>query len=120
MTETISLTEATHRYRIGEKTLRKWIQGAGIATKKPDDQNRLQWQIDVAALEKLLAEKSIGRDTGIASTSEIEALRADFEAQKQEIGSLRERVAALEQQQGKGRGPRRANTEEKSLWDAFH
>jgi hypothetical protein len=117
MTETISLTEASHRYRISEKTLRKWIRAAGIATKKPDELNRLQWQIDVAALEKLIAEKhasiTTGIDTSVASVSDLELLRSGLDA-------LAERVTALEQQQGKTKISRRAPAEEKSLWDAYH
>lgn len=110
MGEIISLTEATHRYRIGEKTLRKWIRNAGLGEKKPDEQKRMQWEIDTDDLERLIEQKRTGTPTPVTmpgqpphDVEQITALASELsyqgeviEALKQELGELGERLTTLE------------------------
>lgn len=125
MGEIISLTEAVRRYRIGEKTLLKWIRatkeaGSPIAEKKPNESKVKQWEIDTDKLEQLIREKRAGTlsptpipvqqlqsmvSSGVQTDREqITALAAELsyhseiiEAMKTELEDLHTRVTALEQ-----------------------
>jgi hypothetical protein len=127
MGEFISLTEATRRFRVGEKTLRKWLRAANMGEKKPDDQGRMQWQIDSEDLERLVRQKQTAGvvpgslpvyttsghlDASSPETTEqitalaselsyqgeiLEALKQGLDALQQEMEVLRTRVTALEQ-----------------------
>jgi hypothetical protein len=87
-TEYISATEASHRYHISDKTIRKWIKHGHLEAEKRAVHGLQQYFIVPAEIERYIAERQLSEQSNLAERlAELE----------KEVRELRDRVAVLEQ-----------------------
>lgn len=99
----ISLLEASQRYGVNERVLRRWIKAGWLEARKIMVSGRLQYAIDQNALESVLQSRNVGhvRSDPVPSDNEriadLEQRVSDLEGH---IYALREAIASLRYQDG--------------------
>ena len=94
MTELLTLTQASRRYGVTEKTMRRWVKAGNLGQWVA--QGRKHWLIDTSRLDQFL--EHTGISTGIVPISPSTGIDPDMvQGLTEEIASLKARMEALEQ-----------------------